>query len=438
MLQDSLVIFQYIYNLLINNEELWLLIFPALISLELPLYLLIITGILRWSYRRKVIEIHQYPSVSVIITCYAEGNRIQTTIETLVEQIYPGYIEILIIVDGAIQNKETYQTAVYCKKKYQKISNKKISILPKWKRGGRVSTLNAGLSIAKGDIIINVDGDTSFDNDMIQNIIHEFRHKDVIASGGALRVRNQEQNILTKLQSLEYLLSMQAGKTGMAEWGVLNNISGAFGAFKKDILKQIGGWDTHTAEDLDLTVRLKQYKRRYPHNKLAYSTRAIGHTDVPDTLRGLVNQRLRWDGDLFFLYLRKHNKGLTPSLLGWGNFLFILMYGIIQNVIMPLLVVIFTLYIIISYPIKFIIAIMLIIYFSYLFLSLLTFIIYITLISERIKYDLKSIKWLFLYPIYQFCMRLITAISILNEIIRRSHEESNMAPWWVLKHGKRF
>ncbi|HIF9209049.1 TPA: glycosyltransferase family 2 protein [Photobacterium damselae] len=438
MLQDSLVIFQYIYNLLINNEELWLLIFPALISLELPLYLLIITGILRWSYRRKVIEIHQYPSVSVIITCYAEGKRIQTTIETLVEQIYPGYMEILIIVDGAIQNKETYQTAVYCKKKYQKTSNKKISILPKWKRGGRVSTSNAGLSIAKGDIIINVDGDTSFDNDMIQNIIHEFRHKDVIASGGALRVRNQEQNILTKLQSLEYLLSMQAGKTGMAEWGVLNNISGAFGAFKKDILKQTGGWDTHTAEDLDLTVRLKQYKRRYPHNKLAYSTRAIGHTDVPDTLRGLVNQRLRWDGDLFFLYLRKHNKGLTPSLLGWGNFLFILIYDIIQNVIMPLLVVIFTLYIIISYPIKFIIAIMLIIYFSYLFLSLLTFIIYITLISERIKYDLKSIKWLFLYPIYQFCMKLITAISILNEIIRRSHEESNMAPWWVLKHGKRF
>ncbi|MGI2897408.1 glycosyltransferase, partial [Vibrio alginolyticus] len=91
--------------------------------------------------------------------------------------------------------------------------------------------------------------------------------------------------------SLEYMLSMQAGKTGMATWGVLNNISGAFGAFRKNLLKQVGGWDTHTAEDLDLTMRLKQYKRRYPDNKLAFSTHSIGHTDVPDTLKGLVLQR---------------------------------------------------------------------------------------------------------------------------------------------------
>ncbi len=66
-------------------------------------------------------------------------------------------------------------------------------------------------------------------------------------------------------------------------------------------------------------MRLKQYKRRYPDNKLAFSTHSIGHTDVPDTLKGLVLQRLRWDGDLLFLFLRKHNEGLSPRLLGWGE-----------------------------------------------------------------------------------------------------------------------
>jgi hypothetical protein len=31
-------------------------------------------------------------------------------------------------------------------------------------------------------------------------------------------------------------------------------------------------------------------------------------------------QRLRWDGDLFFLYIRKHNRNISPKLLGWKTF----------------------------------------------------------------------------------------------------------------------
>lgn len=185
-------------------------------------------------------------------------------------------------------------------------------------------------------------------------------------------------------------------------------------------------------------MRLKQYKRRYPDNKLAFSTHSIGHTDVPDTLKGLVLQRLRWDGDLLFLFLRKHNEGLSPRLLGWGNFVFTLAYGVIQNVLLPLLVVIFSVYMVIVYPLKFVLALMLMLYFVYLFLSALIFVVYIGLVSERKKEDLKSAKWLFLYPVYQFFMRLITAFSMVNEVVRRSHEESSMAPWWVLKRGKKF
>ncbi|MGL4418325.1 MAG: glycosyltransferase, partial [Plesiomonas shigelloides] len=221
-------------------------------------------------------------------------------------------------------------------------------------------------------------------------------------------------------------------------WGVLNNISGAFGAFRKQVLSRVGGWDTHTAEDLDLTMRLKQYKRRYPKHKLTFATHAIGHTDVPDTLKGLILQRLRWDGDLLFLYLRKHNKGLSPSLLGWGNFIFILVYGILQNVLLPFLVIVFSVYLVFSYPIQSVLALCMLLYFVYLFFSLLLFTVYIGLVSERKSADIRMAKWIFAYPIYQFLMRMVTAFAMINEIVRRSHEESSMAPWWVLKKGKKF
>ena len=434
---DSVYIFEHFILILKNNFELWLLLFPMLIIVELPLYLLVITGIFRWAYNQPPPDPVYFPSISFIITCYGEGDAIQITIDTLVEQIYPGQIEILAVIDGAGQNHETYLAAIRSKQQHRSRKDRQIKVIPKWQRGGRVSTLNAGLAMAKGQLVINVDGDTSFDNNMAYTMAKVFSSPNTLACGGALRVRNHTTNLLTRMQSLEYMLSMQAGKTGMANWGVLNNISGAFGAFRSILLKQVGGWDTHTAEDLDLTMRLKQYKVRYPMYHLRFSPNAVGHTDVPDTLKGLIMQRLRWDGDLLFLFLRKHSEGLSPSLLGWGNFIFTLAYGVIQNVLLPIIVAGYTLYIVISYPLAFVLALSMLLYGIYLFFSLLLFTVYYGLVSER-KSDWKAVLWLPIYPVYQFIMRLLTAFAMINEVVRRSHEESSMAPWWVLKRGKKF
>ncbi|MUK68859.1 glycosyltransferase family 2 protein [Aliivibrio fischeri] len=431
-------IFYSIIGMISEDTELIFILFPIMLLIEMPLFILVASGVLRWSVNLSELEGTSCPSISFIITCYGEGEAISETIDTLVEQVYPNKIEILVVVDGAKQNAETYQAALYGAKKHQHKQMRTVKVIAKWQRGGRVSTLNAGLSEAKNDLVINVDGDTSFDNNMAWEMAKQFSDPNVLASGGALRVRNWDANLLTRMQSLEYMMSMQTGKTGMSNWGVLNNISGAFGAFRIEVIKRVGGWDTHTAEDLDLTMRLKQYKGRHPNSRLAFTPHSVGHTDAPDTLKILLMQRLRWDGDLLFLFLRKHKQGLSPSLLGWGNFVYTLVYGVIQNVVLPLLMALFSLYVCLSYPITFVLSILLFIYLIYITFIVLTFSIYIGLVSERPKEDLKLSIWLPLYPIYAFFMRLITAFSMVNEITRRSHEESSMAPWWVLKRGKRF
>ncbi|EHN68587.1 glycosyltransferase family 2 protein [Aliivibrio fischeri] len=431
-------IFYSIVGMISEDTELIFILFPIMILIEMPLFILVASGVLRWSVNLSELEATSCPSISFIITCYGEGEAISETIDTLVEQIYPNKIEILVVVDGAKQNAETYQAALYGAKKHQHKQMRTVKVIAKWQRGGRVSTLNAGLSEAKNDLVINVDGDTSFDNNMAWEMAKQFSDPNVLASGGALRVRNWDANLLTRMQSLEYMMSMQTGKTGMSNWGVLNNISGAFGAFRIEVIKRVGGWDTHTAEDLDLTMRLKQYKGRHPNSRLAFTPHSVGHTDAPDTLKILLMQRLRWDGDLLFLFLRKHKQGLSPSLLGWGNFVYTLVYGVIQNVVLPLLMALFSLYVCLSYPITFVLSMLLFIYLIYITFIVLTFSIYIGLVSERPKEDIKLSIWLPLYPIYAFFMRLITAFSMVNEITRRSHEESSMAPWWVLKRGKRF
>ncbi|MCL6415994.1 glycosyltransferase [Aestuariirhabdus sp. Z084] len=438
MLSDSLALMEYIFGMVVANAELWLLLLPMLVIIELPLALVILIGVFRWSAQNRDELPATYPDISVVVTCYGEGDAICITLDTLVAQLYPGKIEVLAVVDGATQNPHTYQAAMKSARQHQGLAMRNIRVIPKWQRGGRVSTLNAGLAEASGEIVMNVDGDTSFDNDMVLNMLKQFSDPNMVASGGALRVRNWNTNLLTRMQALEYMLSMQVGKTGLANLGVINNISGAFGAFRKSVLRQLGGWDTHTAEDLDLTIRFKQYKRRYPAMKLGFTPHAVGHTDVPDTLMGLIGQRLRWDGDLLFIFLRKHKKGLTPRLLGWGNFVFVLVYGVLQNVLLPLLMVVFMLYLVVAYPLSFVMALMAMLYLLYFLIGAMFFVLYLLLVSERPSSDFMMFVWLLFYPGYQFFMRLITAFSMINEVVRRSHEESSMAPWWVLKRGNRF
>lgn len=429
-----------IWHNLASDFGLFVWLVPMIFLYEIPLAIIVVTGILGWHYEtyRKPGHGREYrPKVSCIITCYAEKEAVRETIVTLVEQDYLGEIEIIAVVDGAVQNSETYEVAKRVAKEYTR-PNRKVIVLPKWQRGGRVSTLNAGLAHATGELVMNADADTSFDTDAVSQIVPLFSDPSVPAIGGALRVRNVSESLWSRMQSIEYIVSMQGGKTGLGYWNLINNISGAFGAFRRDLLVKIGGWDTHTAEDLDLTIRLKQYFSRHPDWKIPFATLAIGHTDAPADLKTLFLQRLRWDGDLLFLYFRKHWPAFTPRLLGMKTFLFTLMYGFIQNVLMPFVIVIYSAWFLMSYPWQFSIVVFATIYFLYFLVVLFFYLLIVIAISERVKQDLKLMPWLMLYPFYAFLMRTICLFALLNEVFRRSHEESSMAPWWVLKRGRRF
>ncbi|RUO71710.1 glycosyltransferase family 2 protein [Idiomarina ramblicola] len=413
---------------------------PVFILYETPLIILIVTGILRYHYRemtrQDTVSFYQ-PRVSCIVTCYSEGEAIALTAKSLAEQTYPGSIEIILVVDGAVQNKETYETALRVAKQ-QTADNRKIIVLPKWQRGGRVSSCNAGLDTATGEIVLALDGDTSFDNDMIARIVPHFEDPRVPATSGAIRVRNSGESIFAKFQSIEYLMSMQGSKTGLAEWNLQTNISGAFGAFRRSVLEKVGGWTTHSAEDLDLTIRLKQYQVRHPNWYIPYEPLAIALTDVPVKLKDLIKQRLRWDGDLFFIFFRKHWQSFSPKLVGFKHYIFTLLYGWIQNVVLPFVVIGYAAYLFISLPATVALSLFIGVYLVYMAVLMFFFLFIVIAMSERIKKDLSLFPLLVIFPLYSIFMRVVAVFALINELVRHSHEESAMAPWWVFKRGGKF
>lgn len=420
--------------------QLLLMLFPYFLLFELPLNLIVLTGVLRWftrMYSQTPRTTRYTPSVSCIITCYSEGKDVVQTLRSLTEQTYAGHIEIIPVVDGASVNTETLNAVRSFRIDPKLHPRRRIRPIAKWQRGGRVSSLNAGLSLAKGEIVMALDGDTSFDNTMVSAITAHFEDPEVPAVAGSLRVRNASASVTTAMQAIEYLLSIHMSKIGLAEWNVVNNISGAFGAFRRSFLNHIGGWDTHTAEDLDITLRIKNYARRR-NVRIPFEPGAIGHTDAPVTFLQFLKQRLRWDGDLYFLYIRKHKHSLNPGMIGWANFGMTLMGGLFFQLVLPFVIIAYTITAAVMLSAPALALLYMLIYGLYLLQTVILFLAMLLMVSERPKRDARLLLWLPIFPVFMMIMRCWSAVAILNEAWRRGHEETSMAPWWVLKKATRF
>ena len=73
-------------------------------------------------------------------------------------------------------------------------------------------------------------------------------------------------------------------------------ISGAFGFFRKDLVKAVGGYFPKTVgEDMELVVRMRRYmeERKLPY-KVAYIPDPLCWTEAPSSFKILGRQRNRW------------------------------------------------------------------------------------------------------------------------------------------------
>ena len=118
--------------------ELALKFFPFVVLLEAPFYILVTAGMVRYGLRaiRPDQQRERYPRVSCVITCYSEGEDVRKTIESLAQQLYPGHIEIIAVIDGAIQNRPTLEAARNARALLHNTPRRQLLVLPKWQRGG--------------------------------------------------------------------------------------------------------------------------------------------------------------------------------------------------------------------------------------------------------------------------------------------------------------
>lgn len=270
------------------------------------------------AYRSRVKAETSLPLVSIIVPAFNEEKVIQETVRSLVELTYWNK-EIIIVDDGS--NDNTYKLAKEAGEGYN------VKVLSKV-NGGKWSALNKGVQEAQGDIIVCIDADTRLDRDAIQFLVRHFSDKRVAAVAGNVKVGNRDK-ILTKLQALEYVTSINVQRRGEGYLNKITVIPGPLGAFRKNVLKEVGLYSPDTfAEDADLTLSI--LKAGY---KIKYEPKALGYTQAPHTFKDLAKQRYRWYRGLLQA-MKKHKNMLFNSKYGSAG-LFIVPWMFFNGIVFP-------------------------------------------------------------------------------------------------------
>jgi cellulose synthase/poly-beta-1,6-N-acetylglucosamine synthase-like glycosyltransferase/phosphoglycerol transferase MdoB-like AlkP superfamily enzyme len=269
------------------------------------------------------------PSLSILAPAYNEGLNIVENVRSLLSINYTR-LELIVINDGSKDDSVQQLIRAYDLHQVQQlysgsISTKKIRAVYKSRNpvydrlvvidkenGGKADALNVGINLASSKYIVCIDVDCILEQDALLKLVKPFMEETtqkVIATGGVIRVANScvfengklvevklPKQFLPRVQTLEYIRAFLLSRMAWSRMNGLLIISGAFGAFDREIVKEVGGYSTNTVgEDMELVVKMRAYmeEKKIPY-KVAYIPDPLCWTEAPATYKILGRQRNRW------------------------------------------------------------------------------------------------------------------------------------------------
>jgi cellulose synthase/poly-beta-1,6-N-acetylglucosamine synthase-like glycosyltransferase len=279
-------------------------------------------------YSRMATSPHA-PKLSILAPAYNEGATIIENVRSLLSLFYNEY-EVVVINDGSKDDSLQKLIDAYDLEKVSMPSlgpiltkpvrsiyksrnpvHKKLVVVDK-ENGGKADALNVGINLATHDYIVCIDVDCILEQDALLKLAMPFLEsgdKRVIATGGVVRIANScvvedgkivevllPTQLLPRMQTLEYIRAFLLGRMAWSKLNGLLLISGAFGAFDREIVLKVGGYNSKTVgEDMELVVRMRRYMAEQRSDyTVAYIPDPLCWTEAPATIKILSRQRNRW------------------------------------------------------------------------------------------------------------------------------------------------
>lgn len=299
------------------------------------------------------------PPVTLILPAYNEGPTIIGSVRAVMQLDYPEF-EVIVVNDGSKDDTleilkkelglhtfpEAYRVRIKTKPVkavYGSAEYANLRIIDKT-NGGKADAINAGINSSRYPLFCAVDADSIMQKDSLKKAVQPFvLDNTTVATGGTIRIVNGSEtkfgymtrpglpgNLLALFQIVEYLRAFLFGRLGWSPFNALLIISGAFGVFHKETVVAAGGYRHDTVgEDMELVVRLHRILRaqKKPY-RITYIPDPICWTEVPEDLRTLARQRIRWQRGLAESLFMNFSLLLNPKagVVGMISFPFFLVF----------------------------------------------------------------------------------------------------------------
>lgn len=255
----------------------------------------LVTGIDRYLQRLEPHRAVETADITVVIPTLNNPAGLLTALHALRKQtLQPKHI--IAIDDGS--SDETAAILAYA----QATGLADLAIFND-RRMGVSGACNKALLFVKCPYVLFLDCDTELAPEALAELVSRMQLKGAAAVSGNIGIRNESASLWTSLQQIEYMIAIDFGRSFLDRFNAIACCSGAMTLFDTEALREIGGFNAGSGQDLDVTLRLREAGYR-----ISFASRAWALTDGPETFSGLVKQRLRWDRDAIRIHIFQHHQ----------------------------------------------------------------------------------------------------------------------------------
>jgi len=227
-------------------------------------------------------RIENPPMVSILVPCFNEVANAVDTVTAALKQSYANY-EVIAIDDGSSDGTADMLDQLA-------LSHPRLRVVHFSKNQGKAMALRMGALAARGEHLLCIDGDAILDPDATSYMIALLASSPRVgAVTGNPRIRTRS-TLLGRIQVGEFSSIIGLIKRAQRIYGTVNTVSGVIVAYRRAALHSCGYWSLDmVTEDIDVSWMLQ-----IDHWSVQYEPRALCWILMPETLKGLWHQRLRW------------------------------------------------------------------------------------------------------------------------------------------------
>lgn len=243
------------------------------------------------------------PRVTIIVPAHNEAGQIRGLLSALEALDYPDKrLAAVFVCDGCTDGTQERFRA-WARERRNAV------VLETSERVGGAAALNAGLALAKGEIVVALDADLVPRPDLVSRLVAAFADPSVGGAAAFITPRNGDASVVARYSALNALVHQLVTSAGKDRLGLNPPTHGA-SAYRSRALRSIGGFaDAAVGVDVATSVALTRAGWR-----TRFVAGAVAETAVAETVRDYWAQHVRWtEGTLRARARRGRRRASLPA-----------------------------------------------------------------------------------------------------------------------------